>query len=81
MIKNQRKKYLSNYINLECQNEQFDVLIKRLHEITESKNFDQISSIEKLSIINQMKNLVEQQKFIQSKIGQLKQACGNSNLN
>ncbi|MFA6989778.1 MAG: hypothetical protein WC197_06895 [Candidatus Gastranaerophilaceae bacterium] len=72
ILENRKNKVLTNYINLECQNEQFDILIQKLHEITENRTFDHVNNMEKISIINEINKLVEEQKIIKSKITKLK---------
>jgi len=72
IIDSRKNKPSTNYINLECQKEQFDILIQKLHEITENKTFYRINDIEKLSIMEEIQKLVEQQKIIKSKITKLK---------
>ena len=77
ILDSRKNKVLTNYINLECQNEQFDILIQKLHEITENKNFNRINSLEKLSLLEEINKLVEQQKIIKSKIIQIKNDIKN----
>jgi hypothetical protein len=81
ILDRKKNKFLTNYINLECQNEQFDILIQRLYEITKNKTFNHVKGIEKLSIIEEIEKLVEQQRAVQSEITKIKNNIKNPSKN